>query len=112
MLARFPSARGYAAQVDKEQYWLPKLAPFLPLPIPVPLAIGDAQAGGGGGPAYFPMARAIIGGLAFGALVSLFFVPAFYAWLDDLGAWRRRLTVSRPAAALAAQRNSSLPTSQ
>ena len=78
----------------------------------VPLAIGDAQAGGGGGPAYFPMARAIIGGLAFGALVSLFFVPAFYAWLDDLGAWRRRIGRARPAVLAAAQRSSSLPTSQ
>ena len=31
----------------------------------LPLAIGDAQVGGGsnGGPAYYPMARAIIGGL-------------------------------------------------
>jgi HAE1 family hydrophobic/amphiphilic exporter-1 len=59
----------------------------------VPLAIGDAQVGGGGGggPAYYPMARAIIGGLAFGALVSLVFVPAFYAWFDELAAWRRRL---------------------
>ena len=26
-------------QVKKEQYWLPKLAPFLPLPIPTPLAM-------------------------------------------------------------------------
>jgi HAE1 family hydrophobic/amphiphilic exporter-1 len=78
----------------------------------VPLAIGDAQAGGGG-PAYSPMARAIIGGLAFGALVSLFFVPAFYAWLDDLGAWRRRLSArSRATALAAAQRISSRPTSQ
>ena len=78
----------------------------------VPLAIGDAQAGGGG-PAYYPMARAIIGGLAFGALVSLFFVPAFYVWLDDLGAWRKRLAQrgAAPAAQLA-QRSSSLPTSQ
>src|SRR5579871_252684 len=78
----------------------------------LPLAIGDAQAGGGG-PAYYPMARAIIGGLAFGALVSLFFVPAFYAWLDDLGAWRRRLAArARGGALQAAKRSSSLPTSQ
>ena len=65
----------------------------------VPLAIGDAQVGGGGtgGPAYYPMARAIIGGLAFGALVSLFFVPAIYVWLDELAGWRRRLR-ARPAA--------------
>jgi hypothetical protein len=45
--------------------------------------------------------------------VSLFFVPAFYAWLDDLGEWRRRLAArSRAAAPGAAQRSSSLPTSQ
>ena len=80
----------------------------------VPLAIGDAQVGGGGGPAYYPMARAIIGGLAFGALVSLFFVPAFYVWLDELGAWRRRLAArgAPGGTALLAQRSSSLPTSQ
>lgn len=37
---RLPSAQGYAAQVDKEHRWLPRLAPFLPLPIPEPLARG------------------------------------------------------------------------
>jgi len=40
MLVRLPSAEAYAAQVTKEQRWLPVLAPQLPLPIPVPLAIG------------------------------------------------------------------------
>ena len=29
------------------------------------------------------MARAIMGGLLFGAVTSLFVVPAFYVWLDD-----------------------------
>jgi aminoglycoside phosphotransferase (APT) family kinase protein len=37
---RLPSAQGYAAQVEKEHRWLPRLAPLLPLPIPVPLAMG------------------------------------------------------------------------
>ena len=41
MSVRLPSAERYAAQVEKEQHWLPKLAPFLPLPIPVPLALGN-----------------------------------------------------------------------
>lgn len=41
MLVRLPSAAGYAAQVAKEQRWLPVLAPRLPLPIPVPLAAGE-----------------------------------------------------------------------
>jgi hydrophobic/amphiphilic exporter-1 (mainly G- bacteria), HAE1 family len=55
-----------------------------------PLAIGDAQVGGGGeGPAYFPMARAVIGGLAFSSVVSLLIVPMFYVWFDDLNLWRR-----------------------
>jgi aminoglycoside phosphotransferase (APT) family kinase protein len=38
---RLPSAARYAAQVEKEQHWLPKLTPFLPLSIPVPLAMGN-----------------------------------------------------------------------
>ncbi|RSM75681.1 aminoglycoside phosphotransferase [Amycolatopsis sp. WAC 01375] len=40
MVARLPSAAEYALAVDKEQRWLPALAPRLPLPIPVPLAKG------------------------------------------------------------------------
>jgi aminoglycoside phosphotransferase (APT) family kinase protein len=40
MVVRLPSASEYALAVDKEQRWLPALAPLLPLPIPVPLAIG------------------------------------------------------------------------
>ncbi|RPI15228.1 MAG: efflux RND transporter permease subunit [Lysobacterales bacterium] len=67
----------------------------------LPLAIGDAQVGGGGageGPAYYPMARAIMGGLAFSGLVSLLIVPMFYVWFDDLNAWRVRI-FSRQAAA-------------
>ena len=40
MSARLPSAAHYAGQVEKEQRWLPKLAPHLPLPIPAPLALG------------------------------------------------------------------------
>ena len=40
LIARLPSAAPYAAQVEKEQYWLPRLAPRLPLPIPTPVAIG------------------------------------------------------------------------
>lgn len=36
LVVRLPSAERYVAQVDKEQRWLPRLAPFLPLPIPLP----------------------------------------------------------------------------
>jgi aminoglycoside phosphotransferase (APT) family kinase protein len=41
MLVRMPSAEDYALQVEKEQRWLPRLAPMLPLPIPVPLGLGE-----------------------------------------------------------------------
>lgn len=40
MIVRLPRAAAYAAQVEKEQRWLPRLAPLLPLEIPTPLAIG------------------------------------------------------------------------
>jgi HAE1 family hydrophobic/amphiphilic exporter-1 len=55
-----------------------------------PLAISTTQIGGDG-PPYFPMARAIIGGLAFSTLVSLLVVPALYAYFDTLAAWGRKV---------------------
>lgn len=45
MTVRLPSAAAYSLQVEKEQRWLPKLAPFLPLPIPTPLAMGEPGEG-------------------------------------------------------------------
>jgi aminoglycoside phosphotransferase (APT) family kinase protein len=45
MIVRMPSAERYAAQVEKEHRWLPRLAPHLPLPIPVPLAMGAPAEG-------------------------------------------------------------------
>jgi len=55
-----------------------------------PLAISTTQIGGDG-PPYFPMARAIIGGLAFSTLVSLLVVPALYAYFDTLAGWGRNV---------------------
>jgi HAE1 family hydrophobic/amphiphilic exporter-1 len=49
----------------------------------IPLCVSTTQIGGGG-PAYYPMARAIAGGLAFSTVVSLLFLPTIYALLDDL----------------------------
>jgi HAE1 family hydrophobic/amphiphilic exporter-1 len=51
----------------------------------IPLTFGGAQIGGDG-PPYYPMARAIAGGLAFSTVVSLLFLPTIYAMLDDLRA--------------------------
>jgi HAE1 family hydrophobic/amphiphilic exporter-1 len=61
-----------------------------------PLAMGTTQVGGDG-PPYYPMARAIIGGLAFSTIVSLLVVPALYVYFDSLAAWGRKVmrTASR-----------------
>jgi HAE1 family hydrophobic/amphiphilic exporter-1 len=58
----------------------------------VPLAVSQTQLGGTGqGPPYFPMARAIIGGLAFSTAISLLVLPTIYVLLDDLGLWSTRV---------------------
>ncbi len=49
----------------------------------VPISLTQTQLGGDG-PAYYPMARAIAGGLAFSTIVSLLFLPTIYAMLDDM----------------------------
>jgi hydrophobic/amphiphilic exporter-1 (mainly G- bacteria), HAE1 family len=75
----------------------------------VPIAIGHTTMAGDG-PPYFPMARAIAGGLAFSTVVSLLFLPTIYAMLDDMrnsvGANIRKALSRRkpgvPAAALSA----------
>lgn len=45
LLVRLPSAAEYALAVPKEQRWLPRLAPRLPVPVPVPRAQGVPGAG-------------------------------------------------------------------
>ena len=55
-----------------------------------PLAMSTTQVGGDG-PPYYPMARAIIGGLAFSTVVSLFVVPTLYTYFDNLAAWGRKV---------------------
>ncbi|MGA9335255.1 MAG: efflux RND transporter permease subunit, partial [Rudaea sp.] len=72
----------------------------------VPLCIGHAAVGGNG-PQYYPMARAIAGGLMFSTLVSLLVLPTIYSLLDDSRLWvrsilrdarARRVSVARVAA--------------
>ena len=67
----------------------------------VPIALSDTQIAGEG-PAYYPMARAIAGGLAFSTVVSLLFLPTIYAMLDDLRAGSANLI--RKARSTRAQR--------
>ena len=45
LTVRLPSGDWYALQVEKEQRWLPVLAPQLPLPIPAPVARGEPGEG-------------------------------------------------------------------
>lgn len=40
MSVRLPSGEEYVRQVQKEQKWLPLIAPHMPLPIPEPIAMG------------------------------------------------------------------------
>lgn len=53
----------------------------------LPLSVSVSAVGGGNGPSYFPMARAIIGGLTFSTIISLVLLPCVYCWLDDLRRW-------------------------
>lgn len=64
----------------------------------IPLAIGNTLIGGDG-PPYFPMARAVIGGLLFSSVVTLLILPTIYVALDTLKTWARdviRLAVGKP----------------
>jgi HAE1 family hydrophobic/amphiphilic exporter-1 len=56
----------------------------------VPISLSTTQIAGGG-PPYYPMARAIAGGLAFSTVVTLLFLPTIYAILDDLQLATRRV---------------------
>ena len=57
----------------------------------IPIALSNTQIAGSEGPPYYPMARAIAGGLAFSTVVTLLFLPTIYALLDDLRAGSARL---------------------
>ncbi len=53
----------------------------------LPLSVSTSSVGGADGASYFPMARAIIGGLTFSTIISLVLLPCIYCWLDDLSVW-------------------------
>jgi len=55
----------------------------------LPLCFGTTGIGGDG-PPYYPMARAIAGGLAFSTVVTLLFLPTIYATFDDTWEWAWR----------------------
>lgn len=59
----------------------------------IPLCFGTTQIGGDG-PPYFPMARAIVGGLTFSTVITLLVLPSIYVILDDIGKWAGRMVRS------------------
>jgi HAE1 family hydrophobic/amphiphilic exporter-1 len=56
----------------------------------LPLCFSSTQIGGDG-PPYYPMARAIVGGLVFSTIITLLVLPVIYALLDDLRMHARRV---------------------
>ena len=56
----------------------------------IPLTLTNTQIGGNG-PPYYPMARAIVGGLTFSTVVTLLILPTIYIILDDARNWSRRI---------------------
>lgn len=71
----------------------------------LPLSVIKTSIGGSGGPPYFPMARAIVGGLTLSTLVTLLLLPTIYILLDDAREWARRIRA-------AAVRNSAAPAAE
>jgi HAE1 family hydrophobic/amphiphilic exporter-1 len=57
----------------------------------LPLSVIKTSIGGSGGPPYFPMARAIVGGLTLSTLVTLLLLPTIYILLDNAREWARRV---------------------
>ncbi len=61
--------------------------------IPLALGLGD------GGEQRAPMGQAVIGGVITSGLLTLVVVPVIYTYLDDFGAWAKRLATGRAAPA-------------
>ncbi len=57
----------------------------------VPLCIGSTTIGGDAdSPPYYPMARAVVGGLVFSTAISLLVLPTLYVGLDNIRNWGSR----------------------
>lgn len=107
MMVRLPSARRYAAQVEKEHLWLPRLAPALPLPIPAPLAKGEPGCG-------YPWPWSIYGWIE-GETAATAYVSDMIQFAADLAGFLRALhgadaTDGPPPGAHNFQRGGSLAT--
>ncbi len=74
----------------------------------IPLAISETAIGSDG-PPYYPMARAVIGGLVFSTVVSLLVLPTLYLLIEDLGNWGVRLSRRARGVPLTAASGEPLP---
>jgi aminoglycoside phosphotransferase (APT) family kinase protein len=79
MTVRLPSAAGYVPAVEKEQRWLPVLAPHLPLPIPTPVGDGEPALG-------YPFPWSVYGWLA-GEVAAPERIGSLTAFAEDLAAF-------------------------
>jgi HAE1 family hydrophobic/amphiphilic exporter-1 len=58
----------------------------------LPIAIGL----GASGASRRPLGIAVVGGLAFSQIVTLYVTPVFYTYLDDLQSWLGRVSSRLP----------------
>ena len=58
--------------------------------LPIAIGVGASAA------SRRPLGIAVVGGLAFSQIVTLYVTPVFYTYLDDLQAWLGRLSWKRP----------------
>jgi HAE1 family hydrophobic/amphiphilic exporter-1 len=58
--------------------------------LPIAIGVGASAA------SRRPLGVAVVGGLAFSQIVTLYVTPVFYTYLDDLQAWLGRLSWKRP----------------
>ncbi|WP_439577796.1 aminoglycoside phosphotransferase family protein [Elioraea sp.] len=83
MAVRLPSADRYVPQVEKEQRWLPALAPALPVSIPRPVAKGQPTA-------YYPWPWSVFAWIE-GETASDAAIPDLPSFAADLAAVLRAL---------------------
>ncbi|MBD3424529.1 MAG: MMPL family transporter [Candidatus Latescibacteria bacterium] len=86
---RFPTRREAIVQAGKDRMRPILMTAATTVLSLVPLCVVQTRVGGPGGPPYYPMARAIVGGLTFATMVTLLILPTIYCLLDDLRLWAR-----------------------